>query len=40
MNTIDLGIQTQTPALLISPEMIYMMNNISSLVGVKWYLGK
>jgi hypothetical protein len=31
--------QTQTPALLISPEMIYMMNNVSSLVGIKWYLG-
>ncbi|KAF7981203.1 hypothetical protein HWV62_34531 [Athelia sp. TMB] len=31
---------TQTPALFISPEMLYMLNNISSLVeGVKWYLG-
>ncbi|KIM82034.1 glycoside hydrolase family 79 protein [Piloderma croceum F 1598] len=30
---------TQTPALMLSPELLYMMNNISNLVGVKWFLG-
>ncbi|KZP33173.1 glycoside hydrolase family 79 protein [Athelia psychrophila] len=37
---VNTQITTQTPALLISPEMMFMMNNISTLVpGVKWYLG-
>ncbi|KAF7967357.1 hypothetical protein HWV62_34635 [Athelia sp. TMB] len=31
---------TQTPALLITPDLVYAMSNISALVpGVKWYLG-
>ncbi|KAF7967416.1 hypothetical protein HWV62_34391 [Athelia sp. TMB] len=37
---VNTQITTQTPALLISPEMMRMMGNISALVpGVKWYLG-
>ncbi|KZP07019.1 glycoside hydrolase family 79 protein [Athelia psychrophila] len=38
---INKGVNTQTPALQISPELIFMMNNISSLLGdaLKWYLG-
>jgi len=31
--------QTQTPATIFTPEMIYMLSHISSLVGVRWYLG-
>ncbi|KAI0791079.1 glycoside hydrolase family 79 protein [Abortiporus biennis] len=30
---------TETPTLLFTSEMIYMMSNISNLVNVKWYLG-
>ncbi|EMD34946.1 glycoside hydrolase family 79 protein [Gelatoporia subvermispora B] len=30
---------TQTPALLLTPELMYMMNNVSALINVKWYLG-
>lgn len=30
---------TQTPALIFTAEIIYMLGNISALVGVKWYLG-
>jgi hypothetical protein len=30
---------TQTPALLFTAEIIYMLGNISALVNVKWYLG-
>ncbi|OCH90122.1 hypothetical protein OBBRIDRAFT_793583 [Obba rivulosa] len=30
---------TETPTLLLTPELMYMMNNISALVNVKWYLG-
>ncbi|EMD34945.1 glycoside hydrolase family 79 protein [Gelatoporia subvermispora B] len=30
---------TETPALLISLEMLYMMSNVSSLVNIQWYLG-
>ncbi|OCH90123.1 glycoside hydrolase family 79 protein [Obba rivulosa] len=30
---------TETPALLISLEMLYMMANVSSLVNIQWYLG-
>ncbi|KZP13253.1 glycoside hydrolase family 79 protein [Athelia psychrophila] len=37
---VNTQVTTQTPALLISPELIYMMANISALIsGVKWYLG-
>ncbi|KAJ7123527.1 hypothetical protein C8R44DRAFT_783972 [Mycena epipterygia] len=30
---------TQTPPLEYSDELLYMMNNISNLVNVKWFLG-
>ena len=30
---------TQTPALLFTAEIIYMLANISALANVKWYLG-
>ncbi|EIN05129.1 glycoside hydrolase family 79 protein [Punctularia strigosozonata HHB-11173 SS5] len=30
---------TQTPPLLFTPDVLYLMNNISSLVNVRWYLG-
>ncbi|KAI0772363.1 glycoside hydrolase family 79 protein [Trametes elegans] len=30
---------TDTPALLYTPEILYLLSNISSLVNVKWYLG-
>jgi hypothetical protein len=29
-----------TPPLLYTPEVVYMMANISSLVNVEWYLGR
>ncbi|KDQ55999.1 glycoside hydrolase family 79 protein [Jaapia argillacea MUCL 33604] len=31
--------QTQTPTLLFTSEILYLLANVSSLVGVKWYLG-
>ncbi|KAH9834480.1 glycoside hydrolase family 79 protein [Rhodofomes roseus] len=30
---------TQTPSLLYTPELLYLLSNISSLIDVKWYLG-
>lgn len=30
---------TQTPPLDFTPELLYMMSNISSLVNVRWFLG-
>lgn len=33
------GAQSQTPYLTITPELIYMLSNVSTLVGTKWYLG-
>ncbi|EMD34954.1 glycoside hydrolase family 79 protein [Gelatoporia subvermispora B] len=33
------GNPTQTPTLLFTPEILYMLSNISSLVNAKWYLG-
>ncbi|KAJ8495477.1 hypothetical protein ONZ45_g12847 [Pleurotus djamor] len=30
---------TQTPPLLFTPEILYMMRNISSFVNVRWFLG-
>ncbi|KIM41886.1 glycoside hydrolase family 79 protein [Hebeloma cylindrosporum] len=30
---------TQTPPLIFTPELLYMLRNISSLVNVRWYLG-
>ena len=34
-----LASQTQTPPLVYTPEILYMMSNISSLVNVDWFLG-
>ena len=31
--------QTQTPPLVYTAEILYMMSNISSLVNVDWFLG-
>ena len=31
--------QTQTPAVLYTVDMFYMMSNISSMLNVKWFLG-
>ena len=31
--------QTGTPVLAYTPDLIYMLSNVSSLVNVKWYLG-
>ncbi|CDO77499.1 Glycoside Hydrolase Family 79 protein [Trametes cinnabarina] len=36
---VDTNNPTQTPALLYTPEILYLLSNISSLVNVKWYLG-
>lgn len=36
----DPPLQTETPTLLFTPELIYMLANVSSLVNVKWYLGR
>ncbi|EMD31069.1 glycoside hydrolase family 79 protein [Gelatoporia subvermispora B] len=33
------GALTGTPNVAWSPELLYMLNNVSSLVGVQWYLG-
>lgn len=30
---------TQTPTLMFTPEVLYLLGNISSLVNVNWYLG-
>ena len=32
--------QTQTPFLLFTPEILYMLGNVSALVHTKWYLGE
>jgi hypothetical protein len=31
---------TQTPPVLFTPEVFYLMGNISSHVNVRWYMGK
>ena len=31
--------QTETPNLTITPELIYTLANVSALVNAKWYLG-
>lgn len=31
--------QTETPALLYTPDILYLLSNISALVNTKWYLG-
>ena len=33
------AVQSQTPYLTITPELIYMLSNVSTLVSTKWYLG-
>ncbi|OCH92578.1 glycoside hydrolase family 79 protein [Obba rivulosa] len=33
------GSATNTPDVFWSPELLYMLSNVSSLVDVKWYLG-
>ncbi|OCH87689.1 glycoside hydrolase family 79 protein [Obba rivulosa] len=33
------GNPTDTPTLLMTPEILYILSNVSSLVDVKWYLG-
>ena len=30
---------TETPPLLFTRDVFYLMNNISSFVNVKWYMG-
>lgn len=30
---------TETPGLIFTREILYMMGNITSLAGVQWYLG-
>ncbi|KAJ7227457.1 glycoside hydrolase family 79 protein [Mycena pura] len=35
----DTANPTHTPALLYTPDVLYMLANISSLVNVEWYLG-
>jgi len=32
-------VQTQTPRLVYTPELLWMLRNISSLVNVRWHLG-
>ena len=36
----DLGNPTDTPPLLYTRGLFYMMSNISNFVPVKWYLGQ
>ncbi|KAI0944684.1 hypothetical protein AcW1_002338 [Taiwanofungus camphoratus] len=36
---VDSSNPTQTPTLLFTPEIIYMLANVSALVNAKWYLG-
>ncbi|KZT66775.1 glycoside hydrolase family 79 protein [Daedalea quercina L-15889] len=36
---VNLNDPTQTPSLLYTPELLYLLSNISSLVDTKWYLG-
>lgn len=31
--------QTETPTLIFTPDVIYMLNNASALVNIRWYLG-
>ncbi|KIO17277.1 glycoside hydrolase family 79 protein [Tulasnella calospora MUT 4182] len=38
-NLVQLPSFTSSPLLTISEDLIYAMNNISSLVGVEWYFG-
>ena len=37
---VDTNNPTSTPSLLFTPDLLYMMNNISNFVPVKWYLGQ
>jgi hypothetical protein len=31
--------QTDTPPLIFTPDLIYMLGNISTFVNVRWFLG-
>ena len=33
-------LQTNTPPLVFTPEIIYMLANVSSLVDIEWFLGE
>ncbi len=33
------GRQTATPAVLYTPEILYLLSNISALTNIRWYLG-
>lgn len=33
-------LQTDTPILDFTAEMLYLLANVSALVNAKWYLGK
>lgn len=37
--SVDVGNPTDTPPLVYTRGLFYMMNNISNFVPVKWYLG-
>lgn len=39
LNSAAINNPTQTPPILYTADMFYLMNNVSSLVGVQWYLG-
>ncbi|THH33380.1 hypothetical protein EUX98_g815 [Antrodiella citrinella] len=36
---LDTSNPTQTPTLIFTPDIIYMLNNVSALVNIGWYLG-
>lgn len=36
----DIDNPTNTPPVLYTPEMFYLMSNVSSLTKIQWYLGK
>ena len=38
--SVDPNNPTSTPTLLFTRDLLYMMNNISNFVPVKWYLGQ
>jgi hypothetical protein len=35
-----LSLKTQTPAVLYTDELFYLMSNVSALTNVRWYLGR
>ncbi|KAI1796295.1 glycoside hydrolase family 79 protein [Ganoderma leucocontextum] len=38
-NKEDASNPTSTPVIAITPDLLYMLGNVSSLVNIKWYLG-